>query len=254
MMCTVTKEKFTAYKSADGSVVTLEIPVGSLTNINRKDVVDPNRAEFRCSKALVLEIRDKDTNETANSISSDVDKTFQYIVDETVEPREKYDLDPDKVCASGIHFFLTQVAAYDYDRIIENGLYQDWYPNGRPFVMAMVENGRKHGERKIYYAHGQLYILENWVNGYKSGSCRTWDKDGWLRCIEIYKEDRLNTEIVYYNDRHTMIFYVYEIVGWAPREQVFYHENELTILDKMNHENQLLNTGTLVLSSDYILQ
>lgn len=78
-MCTVTKEAFTVYKSASGCIIELTIPVGSLTNTNRDDVVDPNRAMFRTDRAIVMKIYDKYTKECLHNVRSDYNHAFQYV-------------------------------------------------------------------------------------------------------------------------------------------------------------------------------
>ena len=249
MMCTTTTEEFIAYKSARGHVITLKIPVGSRTNLGRKDVVNPNRAKFRTDKATVLEIRNKETGEFVVSVFSDYDQTFQYIVGEDVEPTKEYEAHPDWVCASGIHIFLTNEAAYDYDRDVENGLYQQWLNNGTLIVTGTTKHGHKDGEWTYYYDNGKPHTLTNWVDGKKSGLSKTWEEDGFLKSMEIYRKDRPTIGIVY-KDKHSIFIEITSPDNSFVRRE-FRRETKLTPEDQINHENQLLTTGDLILSSDY---
>jgi len=247
-MCTVTKEAFIAYKAIQYRVVKLQIPVGSLTNIGRKDVVNPFRAMFRTNKALVLEIRHKETGRYVVSGCSFGDSSFQYVVGEIVEPKEAYDTDPDHVCASGIHFFLSEEAARDYDCEIINGLYQEWYDNGRLAIIGMNKNDKKDGEWKHWHKNGNRYTLRNYVDDKKSGLCKKWNEDGFLIWIKIYRDDRTNE--IFYVDKHRMI--VNTIDSGGSFLQRFRRDSEITPEEKENHAEQLLKTDNLVLYPDYI--
>ena len=66
----------------------------------------------RCSKANVLSITDPNGN-TLNSACSSYDQNFIYTVGETVEV-SNFDDDRWKVCAPGIHFFITRAEAENY--------------------------------------------------------------------------------------------------------------------------------------------
>ena len=76
----------TVYKGCrDGMVVTLKIDRNGLNNLERKGVVDPNHAKFRCQKAEVVGIVSMVTKETAEMAISGRDEHFCYGVGEMVE-------------------------------------------------------------------------------------------------------------------------------------------------------------------------
>ena len=210
MMDITTKEAFIAYKAAGKYIVKLKVPVGSRTNINRRGIVNRNRAKFRCDKARVLEIRHKHTDRRVHSVRSNYDPTLRYIVGKDVEPRNEYNNNPDKVCASGIHVFLTKEAAYDYNHTIKDGLFQEWHDNGCLATIGMIENNQINGELRSYHENERLSILENLVDGKMSGPCKKWTKDGFLRRIIIYEEDRIKSRITYCEDKQTMFFRSYD--------------------------------------------
>jgi len=219
MMCTITKEDFIAYKSAGDYVVELNVPVGSRTNIGRKDVVNPKRAMFRCDKARVLSICHKKTGKYIESVFSNHDEMFQYIVGKDVVPKEAYDTDPDEVRASGIHFFLIRETAYLYAHDINDGLYQDWYDNGQLRVKCMVKNNEMDGELKRYHKNGKCQSLEHRVNGTRSGLSKEWHEDEFLHSIRMDKDAQV-TQIGYYDDKHTMCIKIYNTNGYFPEYHV----------------------------------
>ena len=179
---------------------------------------------------------------------------FNTFVGETVEPREEYyDHDPNNMDTHGIYFFLTKEAAYDYGRVIENGLYQDWYANGGIFACGMKKNGHNHGEWKIYHTNGKLCTISNWVDGKISGLSEDWDEDEVLHSIKIYRDGRTQKKIYYHRERYIMLYYNYNTADRITRVQEFRRDTTITLEDQMNHKQQLSKTENLVLSSDYRL-
>jgi len=96
----------TAYKGCrNWLVVTLKIDRNGLNNLERKCMVDPNHAMFRCQKAEVVAIENVLTGETAEMAISGYDEQFYYKVGEMVEEPE-YRANNEIVRGKGIHFFF----------------------------------------------------------------------------------------------------------------------------------------------------
>lgn len=96
------------------AVVTLEIPEDALTNLDRAVVVCRDTAKFRCNKAKTLRVHDPVTGEEFRAAASAWDnRQTNYIVGQTLFV-SNYDIRPDVVCATGIHFFLTEEPARYY--------------------------------------------------------------------------------------------------------------------------------------------
>src|SRR5271169_748336 len=70
------------YKSADKYIITLKLEHSDAdpckTNENRKNIIDPLYAKYRCNRAFVVEIRNKFTNNLIDSIKSNYDDSFIY--------------------------------------------------------------------------------------------------------------------------------------------------------------------------------
>lgn len=156
------KTKLLAYKAAasDGKrvIITLEIPPGALTNIDRKSVAVPETAKYRANKAKVLKIEGEDgTPYTTAKTAFFVEKALTYTVGEVID-EPGYDPDPEQVCSSGIHFFLSKCVAELYGlEMIENGLYQVWQESGELlheeyYAEGILQWGRSYAkDGKIIY-------------------------------------------------------------------------------------------------------
>lgn len=114
---------FVAYKKAwtkgitghgrrETVIVKLGVPEGA-ARTGRKSV---NGGKIRVERAVVLSItsgRSKKKNHRA--ARSNYDHTFEYRLHEQVEPNNGYTEDYNIVCAGGIHCFLTEEEARNYD-------------------------------------------------------------------------------------------------------------------------------------------
>jgi hypothetical protein len=142
------------YKSCNNFIVTLKIDLSEQNNLCRK-VYDDQYAKYRCKRALVVSIVNKDDEKlTWNSIASDFTnsnlnggsnmKPFIYKVGEWVET--EYDDDATKVCAKGIHFYKSKEAAFYHSR--ENylpftftGEIKMWSDDGHPIEFIQYDGG-----------------------------------------------------------------------------------------------------------------
>jgi hypothetical protein len=116
-------KKMKGYKIAGDYLIIGSIPEGAIHNLNRKGISNPNQAKYRTNLFQVIEIRPiKEGGECITEITNTVytDKKISYIVGETTyEPN--FDLNLNKVCAEGIHFFKTEERALQfYTQIQQN--------------------------------------------------------------------------------------------------------------------------------------
>lgn len=193
-------------------IITLEIPDDAITNINRNNVVVKEYAKHRTNIAKVIKIEDQNGKQYDEAISGFYDyKKLIYKVNEIVKV-DDYDSNLEKVCLSGIHFFLTRRVAEIYEIYsLENGLYEAWYDNGQKwreynYVNGKIEglyqewhtygqiarkftymNDLLHGLDEEWYESGQKMREYNYVNGKVDGVAQLWYNDGKLhvRCTYI---------------------------------------------------------------------
>jgi antitoxin component YwqK of YwqJK toxin-antitoxin module len=215
-------------------LITLKIPEDAITNINRSNIVVKETAKHRANKVKVIKIEDADGKQY-NSATSFWDTSFIYKMDDTIVC-EDFDMNLEKFCSTGIHFFLTRRCAELYDLLsIENGIFEQWYETGQPSVKCIYKGGLKNGLYQQWYDNGQktvecLYINDKlegeykcwyynrqlseeivWKNGIKNGSYRLWNSNGQKKYEANYIDDNLDGLCQGWNEYgHLMIKTVYK--------------------------------------------
>jgi antitoxin component YwqK of YwqJK toxin-antitoxin module len=167
------------YKSANNCIVTLKLLTDTQHTLQRSGVVDTNYAKFRCSKALVLSIEHKDTNELLMFINSNYNPSFEYQVGKIVIA-EDYDTNTNNICSHGIHFYLTKEPAYFYQKEVPNCEYKSWYDNGQLSIHYIYNDDQSKIKANYWYENGQLSTLSIYDNGGNNGECTHWHKNGQL--------------------------------------------------------------------------
>jgi antitoxin component YwqK of YwqJK toxin-antitoxin module len=202
------------YKSCEKDwIVSLQPLKDTITNTGRDDVADPQYAKFRGNKFRVVGIEHKhDPSLTTKTVTSSYyDKSLVYKVGEIVAV-EDYDMDNNKVYATGIHFFLSKAAAFNYELSPREtqlcGPFTTYQDNGRKAAVVSYKNGRLsgpaikyhsdvdeagddiicaemtfenselHGSFTKYHSNGIKYLKTNYVNGQKHGLCTEYTSDG----------------------------------------------------------------------------
>lgn len=198
----ISSNQRTVYKSAGNYIVTLKLDSSCKTNENRKNIIDPMYAKYKCDKAYVDDIRHKNTNKQIDCIKSDYDRNFSYIRGE-ISTVENYD--NSKVCSNGIHYYLSYGAAFCYkfnDKIcscndaniticLSSDKHESWHDANivmlpcsphppRVIKINAIYNcdnnylNQKDGPRKLWHDNGQLYKKCNYVNGKINGLYESW--------------------------------------------------------------------------------
>ncbi len=193
--------KMLAYKAAlngDKDVlITLEIPSDAITNLNRSNIVNKETAKYRTNKAKVLKIEDKEGNpyETATTAFYE-HKDLTYRVGETLTC-EDYTMDPEMVCAAGIHFFLTREVAEQYGvEHLENGILRAWHANGQMSCETTYVNGKEDGVCQFWYANGQKRYELPYANGAMEGVRREWYANGQKASEDTYVNGNMHGRCV----------------------------------------------------------
>ena len=97
---------YIGYKKANGLIVKLEIPSDAMRS-------SATSRKCRASKAKILSITDKYGTPAGERVESDYDRSFVYVVGETVEVKD-FDTNRWNECAPGIHHFITRDEAIKY--------------------------------------------------------------------------------------------------------------------------------------------
>jgi antitoxin component YwqK of YwqJK toxin-antitoxin module len=173
-------------------LITLEIPEDAKTNMNRPFIVVKESANYRANKVKVLAIEDDSGTLYATATSLNYKKCITYKVGETIE-EPSYNPDPEKVCAEGIHYFLTRHVAELFNlEKVENGLYQSWYEDGQKHVEATCVDGKLNGLYQSWYEDGQKLMETTYVDGKKHGAYQSWHYNGKKKEEGTFVDGKLN--------------------------------------------------------------
>jgi hypothetical protein len=139
----------TVFKSAGDCIVVLSFnPTTIPNNLNRGGVIFKDTAKYRCKEAKVVDIYKKfNSNKHLTSVKSDHNPSFIYTINQIVKVDDYDDENDDDVCSTGIHFFLTEDAAYHYNLLQYissnfNGRFVVYEDNGRKLYEYLYEKGR----------------------------------------------------------------------------------------------------------------
>lgn len=177
------KDYFVGYKSAGNYIVVLHIPFSSKTNMKRSGIVNYNFASYRCEFAHVVDILEKDTIESIDSIASNYNPNFIYMKNTRVEC-VNFDNEPSNTNSRGIHFFTSIDAAYHFEK--NNSCFHNnkkfvaksWFDNGQIELVIEYINGIKNGIYKEYHENGILFEESKFENGIRVGQCNRCYTDG----------------------------------------------------------------------------
>jgi len=201
-------------KLLDNRICVLQI-IGEC-NEDRKYVIDKQYAQFRCSKAKVLQIYETTGTTVGTVVSGGTIGIHKKIYKEGMSIfaiKLKYKVgeivetfyDPSENSRNGIHYFLTEDAAYWYNfhkpynysgdlkEFYENGImwyhhkYTDgcqdglqigFHQNGNKWYEYHFSQQRYHGRQQTWDGRGNLSSISNYVYGIPKGIFRSWDTDG----------------------------------------------------------------------------
>jgi antitoxin component YwqK of YwqJK toxin-antitoxin module len=135
-------DKKYVYKTCGNYIVVLEKLEDTITNENRSNVsqIGNNKlyAKYRADKLFVKQIIHK------------------YYLTKC-----------EKVCSSGIHYFLNLKRAFYYEISMENmnGEYLNWYDSGEIYEKCNCIDGKINGEYFLFHASGEICLKYNYING-----------------------------------------------------------------------------------------
>jgi uncharacterized protein DUF5758/ankyrin repeat protein/MORN repeat protein len=180
-------------KCQDGRIVKFSISEEYIHNANRKDIVNKDYAQMRCSRGRVLKIYDmhnkKNTFKKAYQLDDEREywhgNPVKYVVGKIHEP---YPQNPgyDMANGRGIHYFLTKTPAFYWRYKPETGLSKSWHENGQRKERYTYEDGKKNGPYKLWYENGQIQESGTYKNNKKDGLIKSWEQTGELREIRKY--------------------------------------------------------------------
>lgn len=182
------------YKSAKNYII--ELNILSPNNNLFREVIDKQYAKYRCDKAFVVRIYNKFTKiEEIDTIASDYDDNFIYKKGQYMFINN-YNQDINTVCTNGIHFYLSEEAAYFnnfYDYMGDYiGIYKEWNDNGQLILRCNIKNGVYDGLCEKWLDNGQMNIKCHYKNGFINELYREWYNNGRMKVRCNFKNVSLN--------------------------------------------------------------
>jgi len=182
-------------------LIILLIPIDSITNIHRTNIINKQHAKYRCNKAYVKDIKDTFDNSYNSAISKFYRNKLIYQKNKIVES----DFDPDIniVSTYGIHFFLDKDTALNYREPIlyqvwenEINVFKEFYENGQIhkiiyYILSVDKKTIVNKKIKEYFDSGQIrfeYSLN--INKY-DGLYREWYENGVLKTKLTYNNNKV---------------------------------------------------------------
>jgi len=92
-----------------------------------------------------------------------------------------------------------EVARYSDDNFAADGKYQEFHPNGKPFIEGQFKEGRQVGDWTYYFENGQVNRKATYVDGKPNGSWEVHRADGTLAAKRSFKDGLRDGEWVTYD-------------------------------------------------------
>lgn len=180
----------------------------TITNEDRKNVINSDFAKHRANKLKVIEItniNDASIKRTSivNKFSlNNITKTLVYSVGEIVES-DSFDENHDEIYSNGIHYFKTLAGAYFYRFTPKNysGLWLEWFNNGEKYSEGFYLNGERTGNWIYWHRNGQKLEEGTYVNGDRFGHWNSWYSTGKRESSGKYVDGKHSGVWVYWNSK-----------------------------------------------------
>jgi antitoxin component YwqK of YwqJK toxin-antitoxin module len=193
------------YKSCADCVVILERLPDTVTNENRNNITNKECkffAKYRGSKFLVKDIFHKfDSTKKVSSISSsNFENKLEYKIGKVIIS-DNFDINLEKVCSNGIHYFLNLLCAFYYSlHKIQNGEYLGWYDNGQQYIKCTYTDDKINEEYLSWNENGQQYIKCTYTDDKINEEYLSWYENGqqYIKCT--YTDGKLNGEYLSWNE------------------------------------------------------
>ena len=166
-------------------IVVLQKLDDTICNEHRTNVVNPLFAKYRANKLKVLDIFNKFTHKTTDTVTNSIHTatTIEYSVGKNV-CADKYDLNENNICTTGIHYFKHPEVAYytelnvdeEFCELCVKDEHKTWYDNGATHSVYKYI-GRKLFSHNCWWSNGNKY-LESYVRQDGIVVIKEWDKNG----------------------------------------------------------------------------
>jgi antitoxin component YwqK of YwqJK toxin-antitoxin module len=92
-----------------------------------------------------------------------------------------------------------EIATFSDDRMVNDGFYREYFPNGQVFLEAQYERGTPSGEWKYYHENGQIARTVKYENGKPTGEVEVRRADGNILAKRAYADGKRSGQWTVYN-------------------------------------------------------
>lgn len=107
----------------------------------------------------------------------------------------------------------------------DEGLNQEFYPDGKLMSEFFIKNGKLEGLNKYWYSNGQLRFYSKYKNGQQIDSSISYLENGQIKIFEIYQNDKSIYQAVYYDNGQIMSEKNNPIDSLENNYQIDYYQN-----------------------------
>jgi antitoxin component YwqK of YwqJK toxin-antitoxin module len=93
-----------------------------------------------------------------------------------------------------------EIALYSDNSLAADGIYREFYPDGKPFLEGQFVKGRQHGEWTYYFDNGQVNRKATFSEGKPNGSWEVFRADGTLAAKRGFKDGKRDGEWINYDE------------------------------------------------------
>jgi antitoxin component YwqK of YwqJK toxin-antitoxin module len=171
-------------------IITLNIPNDAKTNINRNDIIDSDKALYKCNKAKVVNIEDLEGQTYTEAVSLFYNfQILTYKVGEIVKEIKKnvkykyFSISKEE----NIYFFLNEHTALNYKKQIENGCLTHYNDNGGIDEILNYKDGKLDGLYQKFNVFNKLDTQCFYKDGKLDGLYQTWYLGGKKQGDQMFK-------------------------------------------------------------------
>jgi antitoxin component YwqK of YwqJK toxin-antitoxin module len=121
----------------------------------------------------------------------------EVIAEPTIVRQEKV---PPETYPDGKLRVEREVAYFSDNHVEANGIYREYYPNGKLFVEGEYNRGRQHGAWTYYFDNGQVNRKSIFANGQPNGAWDVFRSDGTLTAKRSFKNGVRDGEWITYDE------------------------------------------------------
>ena len=261
----ITSDEEYLYKTCNNYIIIMKKTSDTITNEERKNIINYNFAKFRANVLYVVAIVEIDNLTTIDEITNCANYNkgnilkIIYKINNLVFP-DKFDQNINIICTSGIHYFKTLDAAfyYNYNPQENTGKCYYFYPNGEFYSIANYKHGKLSGKYISWHTNGTKLMEGYYVDTMRIGVWTFWhDIDGKKSAEGSYNDyalkygkwtewdnrGNISEEGEYVDDKKNGIWTTY--VCFLEKNPISMNMDSFNVIEKVSYVDGILNGKTI---------